>query len=483
MPGSEKFLYKRTIKSDPKINCLFVFPGIESFAMSSLGYLSIFKELDEMDEIAVERYYSNSKTTATPVKDIDIIVFSSSFELDILQILKILDKLRIPYLASDRDENYPIICAGGPVMTSNPYPYLDFFDFVNIGDSNTTKIFSALSQVPRAQALGELSKIEGVLVGVDARVKKVSNEVGAPVYTCILSENSYFKDTFIIEIGRGCPKMCNFCTASYHNLPVRFAHKEEIFKAIDLGLEYTNKIALLGAYVAGHPDFKEILDYIGSKGGVELSLSSLRADLTDEDVVEALVACGAHTATIAIEAGSETLRKSVNKDLSDEQIETTVRVAREGGLKGLKIYAMIGLPHETQKDLEAIVTLLAKLKKENKGFDLSVSLNTFIPKPNTPFEGAKREDKKSLEKKVAYLKKELHKIGVKLSASSIDWDSVQALISRYPHSLAPYFIDVYKSGGNLGAFKRCWKTFSDIPWEDAVLNPSTKRPWKNISIT
>ena len=480
MRENEKFLYKRKIKSNPKINCLFAFPGIESFALSSLGYLSIFRELDEMDDVYIERYYLNSQTTVIPLQNIDIIVFSSSFELDILQILKMLEKLGVPPLARDRGKNHPIVCAGGPVMTSNPYPYLELFDFINIGDSNMGKIAASLCE---GKNLEEIAEIEGVLMSPCAKVKKVTNEITVPVYTAILSDKSYFKDTFVIEIARGCPKMCNFCIASHHNLPFRCADKGKVFKAIDLGLEHTNKIALLGAYVAGHPDFKEILNYIGEKGGVELSLSSLRADLTDKDVIKALVACGAQTSTIAIEAGSEALRKSINKNLSDEQIAQTVKTAREGGLKGLKIYAIIGLPEETQDDLKALVVLLAKLKKENKGFDLSVSLNSFIPKPNTPFENAKREDIKSLEKKAAYLKKELHKIGVKISVSSIDWDGVQTLISRYPQSLASYFVDVYKQGGNLGAFKRCWKTFSDIPFEEAVTTPPTSRPWKNICIT
>jgi len=209
----------------------------------------------------------------------------------------------------------------------------------------------------------------------------------------------------------------------------------------------------------------------------------LRADLADENTVKTLVECGARSATIAIEAGSERLRRDINKNLSDKEIEICIKTAKNGGLKGLKIYAMIGFPSETKDDLEAFVILLKKLKDENKGFDLSVSLNTFIPKPNTPFERVIREDKKALEKKIAYLKKEFHKIGVKLTPSSVEWDGVQSLISRYPNSLAKYFIDVEKKGGNLGAFKRCWKDFSAVPYEDAVQNPMgepAKTPWKNI---
>lgn len=498
----EQFLYKRKIKNNPKLNCIFAFPGIESFALSSIGYISIFKELDLMDEVNVERYYTNSKTTVTPINKVDIIGFSASFELDIFQIFKILRNLKIPFLASERNESHPIIFAGGPVMTSNPLPYSEFFDFVNIGDSNLTETFSCLvgcEGLKKTEILDKLSDIEGIWVcknGPKAPVKRVCKPIELPTYTQILSDKSFFKNTFIIEIERGCPIMCNFCLASWHNLPARFADKTEILKAIDTALTYTNKIALLGAYVAGHPDFEEILEYIREKNKlspVELTLSSLRADLTHKNVVQTLVECGALTATIAIEAGSERLRKLINKNLTDAQIEKTIKISKENGLKGLKIYALIGLPHETQDDIDALILLMKKLKQNNKGFDLSVSLNTFIPKAHTPFQWVNRESKKSLENKISFLKKELHKIGVKLSASSVDWDGVQSLLSRYPASLAPYLLDVYNNGGKLGNFKQCWRAFAkknNLPaYDDVIINPLTPLklppsplPWDFIKV-
>ena len=121
----------------------------------------------------------------------------------------------------------------------------------------------------------------------------------SPVHTPILSEKSFFKDTFVLELERGCPKMCNFCLASWLNLPTRFVKYEKIIEAIDLGLKYTDKLALLGAYVAGHPDFDKIIDYISKKceqNPIELSISSLRADLADVELIKTLVKCGQKTA-------------------------------------------------------------------------------------------------------------------------------------------------------------------------------------------
>ncbi len=491
----ERFLYNRLINKNPKINALLAFPAIENFAMSSLGYLSIFKQLDLMEDIYVERYYSNSKTTQIMLEDVDVVGFSLSFEMDIFQVIKMLEKLNIPLFARDRDNSHPLVFAGGPVLTSNPLPYQEFFDFINIGDSNIKPVFETLienSNKTRAEKLEKLSHVSGIWYPINEdkfKIVPTVESVTEPVCTPILSDNCYFKDTFIIEIERGCPKMCNFCLASWHNLPFRTVSADKIIKNIDFALQYTNKIALLGAYVAGHPDFSQILAHIRDKNKenpIELSISSLRADLTDKDTVRTLVECSAKTATIAIEAGSERLRKLVNKNLSDEDILRTYDIAQNAGLKGLKAYMMIGHPNESQEDIEAIVTLMNKIKKSHKGFDVSLSINTFIPKPHTPFENVIREDKKSLEKKINYLKKHLHIIGVKANFSSVDWDGVQSLISRYDAPLGKYLIEVSNAGANLGAFKSCWREYSKqhkLPkYEEIIkypmLNTSTDGAYK-----
>lgn len=464
----EKFLYKRLENKTPKINAWFAFPAIESFAMASLGFLSIFKQIDLMKDVHVERVYADSKTTVARVEDVDVVGFSNSFEIDILTILKMFNKFKIPPLSKDRGEEHPLIFGGGPVLTANPIPFEDFYDFISLGDAKPAldKIFKVLvekrNDTKEAKLLA-LSEIEGVWVpkfGKEKTVVKMTDEIMEPVYTPILSDKSYFKDTFIIEIERGCPKGCNFCLASWLNMPVRYAPLEKIIEAIELGLENTNKIALLGAYVAGHPEFNKILEFIRKRNKispVELTLSSLRADLADEDVIRTLVECGQKTATIAVEAGSERLRKVINKDLSDEQILKTVENARLFGLKGLKIYAMIGLPTETMEDIEALVDLMGRLKQANKGFELTLGVSSFIPKAHTPFQWAKKADSKELDVKLAFLKNKISKMGITLRPTSVDWDWVQSILSRAGFSLSSYLLKVTENGGNLGAFKQTWR--------------------------
>ncbi len=479
---SEIFLYDRPLDKQPEINIWAAFPAIYSFGMSSLGYQAIFKTLDERKDYFVERIFTDTKTTQIPASQVDLMCFSFSFEIDFLGMFKILEKHNIPFCSKDRDESHPIIFAGGPVLTANPEPFSDFFDFIIIGDSENmdTTIIDLIKdnkELPKPELLRKLSTIEGIYVpsmtefdtktntvmmnGKPLEVHKITAQLKDCVTTSVLSEGSYFSNTYIVEIARGCSQRCGFCLASYLNLPTRFVDYEKIIECIDFGLKYTNKIALLGALITAHPDFDKISEHILEKKKeipeLEMSVSSLRADAISPVVVKTLVACGQKNSTIAIEAGSERLRKLINKNLTESQIFKTIKIAQENGLQGIKIYAMIGHPTETQEDIKELIQLAKKLKQTYKGFDFSYSFMTFVPKAHTPFQFCKREDTKTLEKKYEYLKKEFHKLGIKINCSSAMWDYYQALISRGDRRLGQYLVELYKEGGNLGAFKQVYK--------------------------
>lgn len=464
----EKFLYKRNPKKNADYNIWMAFPGCYSFALSSLGYLHIFRLMDEMEEVNVERVYSDSTKTEIQFKDVNAIAFSSSFDLDFMSIFPMFDKYKIPYKTSDRDKNMPIIFCGGPVVTANPIPYKDFFDFMIIGDgeqlnTNVVTILADNKNKPKDEILKLLAKLNGVYVPTLNQEKIVKNscKIENCVYTPILSDDAFFKDMFIIEISRGCANCCGFCMASYLNLPVRFAPYENIIEAIDLGLQYTNKIALLGAQVSIHPKFKQICEYIAQKvqknPEIEMSISSLRVDAVDDAMIKTLVSAHQKHVTIAIEAGSERLRKVINKNITEKQIKHTVETARLNGLKGVKIYAMIGIPTETQEDLNEMIRVAKELKQANKGFDISFAFSSFIPKPHTPLQWCGRFSTKELEKRQNFLQKEFHKIGVKTSFSSIKWDYWQTVLSRGDDKISDFIIDVYKNGSKLGAFKKAAK--------------------------
>lgn len=445
-------------------NLWMAYPACEAFALASLGYMWLSKIADEMDNINTTRVYTDSSSVQFKP---EALAFSMSFDFDFMGVFELLEKHKIPFLAKDRGENQPLIFAGGPVITTNPEPYKKFFDFMIIGDGETTfkKVLEVLKKrLPKQETLMNLAKYDGIYVPeITKAVKKVTENLETVIYTPILSEKSYFKDTFIVEVARGCMNRCAFCTASYLNLPFRNYEYNKIIDAIELGLKYTNKIALLGAQISAHPNFDKIMKYLRDKiesgNNIELGISSLRTDSVSPELVQTLVLGGQKTSTIAIEAASERLRKFINKNLKEEQILNAVKVSRENGLKGLKIYSMIGIPTENQNDIDEFLQLAKLLKTENKGFDITFSFSTFVPKPQTPFQWEKRETTKELETKQKYLEKELRKIGIDSKFSSAKWDYWQTLLSRGNESLTEFLIEVYKNGGKNGAYKSALKEF------------------------
>lgn len=497
MNNSDIYLYNRKISKNADYTVWLAFPGIESFALSSLGFLWMFKSIDEQSNINVEMVCADTQKTKFKKDDVDLVGFSFTFDTDFLTIFAMLEKYSIPLKSEERDESFPLIFAGGPVVSANPVPYKDFFDFIVVGDGedvnlNIVNLCKNNRTKSKREILELLAELEGVYVpslGV-RKVKKLTKRLENCIYTPIISENAFFKDTFIIEMSRGCANRCGFCLASYLNLPLRCADYNEIINVIETGLKYTNKIALLGAQISAHPHFDEIFDYIDKKiengQKIEMSVSSLRVDAIKPQIVKTLVDAGQKNVTLAIEAGSERLRKIINKNLSEEQIFSAIDVAAQCGLKGVKFYGMLGLPQENDEDINALISLASRIKHLYKGFDISFGFSSFVPKPNTPFQWLGRENSKTLEKKAEFIKKEMHKLGISASVSSIKWDYWQAVLSRGDETFTEFLIDVYKLGGKLGAFKKAalknninsdfyaYENFGfdkDLPWDFIEIKP------------
>ena len=492
----ETKLYTPTQNNSCDLVFWFCYPAINSFALSSLGYLWLLKEVEMLENICVEKITTDTTTTQFKPTDVDLMAFSFSFDLDFLNILQILEKYDIPLKESERDDSHPLIFCGGPVVSANPEPYKDFFDFFIIGDGEevNTKAIELIrdnKNLSHNEILKLLSKFEGIYVPSiqPISVKKSTKKLQNCIYSTILSEDAFFSNTFIIEVERGCANCCRFCLASFLNLPIRFVPIEQLKNIIDLGLSHTNKIALLGAQISAHPQFEELCKYIYDKAlenpEIEMNFSSLRVDAITPDVIKTLVLTGQKNSTLAVEAGSERLRKVINKNITEEQIFSAVKIAKENGLKGLKFYAMIGLPTETQEDIDALIDLAKRLKSNFSGFDISFGISTFVPKAHTPFQWYGRENIKSLEKKTNYLKKEFHKLGINVNISSAKWDYWQAVLSRGDNSFTQFLIDTYKLGGKTGAFKQAAKQnkidtdfYAEKTWDI-----NEKLPWDFIELT
>ena len=321
--------------------------------------------------------------------------------------------------------------------------------------------------------------------------KRYIKELCQSLYSPILTEKSVFPGMFLIETARGCPKRCRFCMASYLTLPARYPLYENVVEVIDKGLEYSNKIGLLGALITEHPEFEKICEYIlklKKENDFRISVSSLRVDKITPLIVKTLVECGQKQTTIAIEAGSERLRNFIGKKLNEEAIFKGVKIAHEDGLTGLKVYGMIGLPSETQEDIEEFGNLMKKLKKENKGFNLTLSVSCFVPKAQTPFQWKDRPDEKIINQRSNYLRKELNKNKILYKPTSIKWDYIQAIISRGDRRLSYVLEKVFELGGTIGSWTKAYKEVSQeqpIPNFDWYANRkrdfSEILPWELIN--
>ena len=491
--AEEKFIYKPVTKNKDAIPVWLCFPSTYMIGMSSLGYLSLFRILDENPEIYPERVFTDTEKTEISPNQVEMIGFSFSFELDFLGVFKIFEKYKIPFEAKDRTPDHPIIFGGGPVLTANPEPYADFFDVILLGDGEeilnelieTYKSIKYLNN--KEDILARLANIPGVYVpslykvdyNQDLTIKSIQRtrkdipesikrrcheDLQKYLHSPIITHKSMFPDMFLVEIARGCPRRCRFCLASYLNFPARYPKYDDIINAIDLGLQNSHKIGLLGALIAEHPDFDKICKYLlkrREKEDFEISVSSLRADLILPETVKMLVEGGQRNTTIAAEAGSERLRRFINKNLDESQIADSVKIARENGLSGLKIYGMIGLPTETQDDIDELISLMKKLKNDNKGFKLTLSISSFVQKAQTPFQWEKREANKILQEKNDYLKKELAKAKIDFKPTSIKWGYVQSVLSMGDRRLSSLIKKVYRYNGTLGSWGRSYKELKE----------------------
>jgi radical SAM superfamily enzyme YgiQ (UPF0313 family) len=509
----ELFTYDVPAKGVDALDIYCCFPSTYYVGMSSLGFLNIFYNLDKLDFVRPHRIFTDSNPFKPDPQA--LMCFSFTFELDFLQIFKLLDKLKIPLKREDRDEEYPLIFAGGPVATANPEPYADFFDFFIIGDGDelaekVAKRFHETKNLSRELKLLELAKIDGIYIpeffevsySPDSTVKKITaikgyennivnkinfNDRNKCVFSPIITSNTVFSDTFIIEIERGCSQKCHFCIASYLNLPVRCVNTDKILKTIDHGLKYTRKLGLLGALITEHPDIEEIFEFIYAKhkeNPIKLTTTSLRADRINEKIAKILHDCNQKQITISIEAGSERLRNSINKRLSAENIFNCIKICHENNIKSIKIYGMTNLPEEEVEDIEDMINIIKKINRLYPSMEVILSLNSFIPKAHTPFERKKVENYSESKRKMEYIKKQLiHKNKVRISSSR--WDALQAMLSRGDRRLSKVLIKAYAYGSTLGSFNRAFKDYSELTPElswyaTRERKPEETLPWDHI---
>jgi len=477
--------------------------------MSNLGLHAIYSLLNSYSEVVCERAFwerdnrdeqlpTLSLESQRPLSDFAVLAFSITYELDYFNVVQILRAGGIPLYAADRDERHPLVIAGGPCIIANPLPLSPFFDCLCIGEAEP--ILPVMLPVlaegiggKRDELLKELASLPGVYVplapfGTPVVRQWASSLDDFPVTSTILTPDTELGNLYLIEVERGCNRGCRFCLVSNAFCPMRFRSIDKLIAQAKLGLKYRKRLGLVGPAVSDHPQLEELL-VRSRQMGAGLSISSLRMRPLSRIVLRELAKGEARTITLAPEAGSERLRQVIRKGISEDDILESIGKVAEAGIKQLKLYFMIGLPSETDEDIEGIINLTLSgkniLDRQQTGCRLSLNIAPFVPKAGTPFQWLPMAHIPTLNHRLSLLKNNLSPKGIKVKSESPAWSQVQGVLARGDIKLDEVLanIEEVSLAGWRQVVEKChldvdfyahqrWDTSEKLPW--AILDLGTK---------
>jgi radical SAM superfamily enzyme YgiQ (UPF0313 family) len=521
-----------------RVSVALVYPNTYAVGMSNLGFQTIYDHLNSLPDVVCERVffpdpedldeYARTQTppfsleSQRPLKDFDLVGFSVTYEGDYINTVRLLRMAGLAPRAADREPEDPIVLMGGVCAFSNPEPLAPFMDFIVVGEGEEVvgEIVAAYREAREAgpakrkrRLLDGLTPVTGIYVpdayevryGPDGLIEgvipvdPVAPQIVAKrrladvnrfeTRSVLKTPRAEYGHMELLEVGKGCGRGCRFCLEGQVYRPVRHRTLESLRESVARIAKDSKRVGLVGACVSDYPWIGDLMKIL-EEYGVEVSISSLRADSLTEDLVASLQRGGHRTLTMAPEAGTERLRLVVRKAISDEQLDAACDLLRKYGIPNLKCYFMIGLPTETLEDVEAIPALAARLLERLSvpGPDghpfgkLTLSISSFVPKPWTPFQWAPFDDLRSLEEKLEIIKRGAGRLhNVRVVHENPREAGLQAMLARGDRRVADFIEQAAVLDGNWRRALREWEGDSGF-YTGRAREASETFPWDHFDV-
>jgi len=458
------------LRKQARTRIALCYPSPYHVGMSSLGFQTIYREIHANDGATAERAFLPDDVDAwresrvplctyesqQPVSGFSCLAFSVSYELELPGMFEMLDLSGLPLLREERDQRHPLIVCGGPLTFSNPVPLAPFADVIVLGESeDLIQTLCEALPLPRHELRTRLSQHPGFYVpGLSSTWPEVAraDDERLPARSQIVTPHTELRSMFLIEPERGCSRGCTYCVMRRTtNGGMRTVDPERVLALIPKG---ARKVGLVGAAVTDHPRIVELVRALVDDGR-EVGISSLRADrlCARPELVSLLARSGAKTLTTAADGASERLRTALDRRTTAAQLLRVAGLAREAGFQRLKLYLMVGLPGEEDRDLDELAELASAISRI---VPLSFGCAPFVAKRNTPMDGAPFVPIEETERRIAYLRAKLRG-QAEIRPTSPRWAWVEYMLAQGGEDAGMAALDAWRAGGAFAAWKRAFR--------------------------